>query len=233
MHDTTLFPGLVERMKKRRGGRDHIFETLEARRTALIVVDVQGFFCDPETSGGQNTNDIVPAVNQLADGVRTSGGTVVWIITTFTEETTKSWSTMFHDFCSPPVRERLLSGLGPGGWGHALHPHLVVKPGDLTVEKDRFSPFIADASTLHADLQARGIDTIVITGTETNVCCESTARDGMMLNYKTIMVSDANAAHDDNHHNSALSNVFGFVDVMTTDEVLSRLVPAAAQAAAE
>ena len=44
MHETTLFPGLVERMKKRRGGRDHIFETLEARRTALIVVDVQGFF---------------------------------------------------------------------------------------------------------------------------------------------------------------------------------------------
>lgn len=233
MHETALFPGLVERMKKRRGGRDHIFETLEAGKTALIVVDVQGFFCDPETSGGQNTIDIVPAVNQLADGFRAAGGTVVWIITTFTEKTAQSWSTMFHEFCSPPVRERLLTGLGPGGWGHALHPDLVVKPGDLTVEKDRFSPFIGDASTLHADLQARGIDTIVVTGTETNVCCESTARDGMMMNYKTIMVSDANAAHDDNHHNSALSNVFGFVDVMTTDEVLSRLAPASAQAAAE
>ena len=233
MHETTLFPGLVDRMKKRRGGRDHIFETLEARRTALIVVDVQGFFCDPETSGGRNTIDIVPAINTLADGVRAAGGTVVWIITTFTEETAKSWSTMFHEFCSPPVRERLLTGLGSGGWGHALHPDLVVKPGDLTVEKDRFSAFIANASTLHADLQAREIDTIVVTGTETNVCCESTARDGMMMNYKTIMVSDANAAHDDNHHGSALSNVFGFVDVMTTDEVLSRLVPASAQAAAE
>ena len=233
MHKTTLFPGLAERMKKRRGGRDHIFEILEASRTALIVVDVQDFFCDPKTSGGQNTIDIVPALNQLADRVRTSGGTVVWVITTFTEETTRSWSTMFHEFCSPLVRERLLSGLGPGGWGHALHSDLAVKPNDLTVEKDRFSPFIGDASTLHADLQAREIDTIVVAGTETNVCCESTARDGMMLNYKTIMVSDANAAHDDDHHNSALSNVFGFVDVMTTDEVLSRLMPTAARAAAE
>ena len=53
-----------------------------------------------------------------------------------------------------------------------------------------------------------------------------------MLNCKTAMVSDANSAHDDNHHNSALSNVFGFVDVMTVDEVLARLAPAA-QAAAE
>ena len=209
MHDTTFFPGLAERMKKRRGGRDHIFEILEASRTALIVVDVQRFFCDPETPGGKNTNEIVPALNQLANGVRTSGGKVVWVITTFTEETTKSWSTMFHEFCSPPVRERLLSGLGPGGWGHALHPDLVVKPSDLTVEKDRFSPFIGDASTLNAVLQAHGIDTILVTGTETNVCCESTARDGMMLNYKTIMVSDANAAHDTNHHNSALINFLG------------------------
>ena len=104
MHETALFPGLVERMKKRRGGRDHIFETLEAGKTALIVVDVQGFFCDPETSGGQNAIDIVPSVNQLADGFRAAGGTVVWIITTFTEKTAQSWSTMFHEFCSPPVR---------------------------------------------------------------------------------------------------------------------------------
>lgn len=232
MHDTALFPGLADRMAKRRGGRTHIFDTLDAARTALIVVDMQTFFCDTATTGGQNTVDIVPSVNRLAAGMRAAGGTVVWIVTTFTETTARTWSTLFDVFCSPPVRERLLGGLGPGGWGHGLHADLVVAPGDLTIAKDRFSPFIANASSLHTDLQARGIDTIVITGTETNVCCESTARDGMMLNYKTVMVSDANAAHDDAHHNSALSNVYGFVDVMTVDEVLARLAPAA-QAAAE
>ncbi len=232
MHETALFPGLAERMAKRRGGRTHIFERLDPARSALIVVDIQEFFCDPATSGGQNTIDIVPTVNRLADGFRAAGGTVVWIVTTFTDKSARSWSTLFDVFCAPPVRERILGGLGPGGWGHALHPDLVVKDGDLTVEKDRFSPFIADASNLHEVLQERGLDTLVITGTETNVCCESTARDAMMLNYQTIMVSDANSAHDDNHHNSALSNVYGFVDVMTADEVLARLVPAS-QAAAE
>lgn len=232
MHKTALFPGLIERMAKRRDGRTHIFDTLDPARSALIVVDMQTFFCDPATSGGQNTIDIVPAVNKLADGFRAAGGTVVWIITTFTEKSAKSWSTMFDVFCSPQTRERILGGLGPGGWGHALHPDLIVKNGDLTVEKDRFSPFIADASDLHQVLRKRGLDTLVVTGTETNVCCKSTARDAMMLNYKTIMVSDANSAHDDNHHNSALSNVYGFIDIMTADEVLERLT-APGRAAAE
>lgn len=231
MHTTALFPGLVERMAKRRGGRTHIFDTLDPARTALVVVDMQTFFCDPETSGGRHTIDIVPAVNRLATATRAAGGTVVWIVTTFTEKSAQGWSVLFDVFCSPPVRERLLGGLGPGGWGHALHPDLVVEAGDLTIEKDRFSPFIADASTLHDALQARGLDTVVITGTETNVCCETTARDAMMLNYKTIMVSDANSAHDDAHHNSALSNVYGFVDVMTADEVIARLGAAKREAA--
>jgi len=232
MHKTALFPGLAERMAKRRGGRTHVYETLDATRTAVINVDIQTFFCDPATSGGQNTIDIVPTVNRLNAGVRAAGGTVVWIVTTFTEKSAESWSTLFDVFCSPETRERILGGLGPGGWGHALHPDLAVEAGDVTVEKDRFSPFIPGASDLHEVLQARGIDTVVITGTETNVCCESTARDAMMMNYKTLMVSDANSAHDDNHHNSALSNVYGFIDVMTADEVLSRLV-AADRAAAE
>jgi ureidoacrylate peracid hydrolase len=231
MHTTALFPGLVERMAKRRGGRTHIFDTLDPARSALIVVDMQTFFCDPATSGGQHTIDIVPAVNRLAAATRAAGGTVVWIVTTFTEKSAQTWSVLFDVFCSPPVRERLLGGLGPGGWGHGLHPDLVVEADDLTIEKDRFSPFIADASNLHDVLQARGLDTVVITGTETNVCCETTARDAMMLNYKTIMVSDANSAHDDDHHNSALSNVYGFVDVMTADEVIARLGAAKREAA--
>lgn len=231
MHTTALFPGLVERMAKRRGGRTHIFDTLDPARTALVVVDMQTFFCDPATSGGRHTIDIVPAVNRLAAATRAAGGTVVWIVTTFTEKSAQGWSVLFDVFCSPPVRERLLGGLGPGGWGHALHPDLVVEAGDLTIEKDRFSPFIADASNLHDVLRARGLDTVVITGTETNVCCETTARDAMMLNYKTVMVSDANSAHDDNHHNSALSNVYGFVDVMTADEVIVRLGAAKREAA--
>jgi len=68
---------------------------------------------------------------------------------------------------------------------------------------------------------------VLVAGTLTNVCCESTARDAMMLDYRVVMVSDCNATLSDETHANSLNNfVVYFGDVMTTDETLSRLVPA-------
>jgi ureidoacrylate peracid hydrolase len=73
-------------------------------------------------------------------------------------------------------------------------------------------------------LREAGIDTVIITGTVTNTCCESTARDAMMLNYKTIFVSDANACRTDEEHNTTLGNILRiFGDVASTQEVIGRL----------
>jgi hypothetical protein len=78
--------------------------------------------------------------------------------------------------------------------GYALWSALEVMPQDLHVEKTRFRVFIQGSSDIERVLRERGIDTVLIAGTVTNVCCESTARDAMMRNFRTIMVTDANAA---------------------------------------
>ncbi|HXW29054.1 MAG TPA: isochorismatase family protein [Xanthobacteraceae bacterium] len=90
------------------------------------------------------------------------------------------------------------------------------------------------ASDLPARLRAQGYDTVLITGTVTNVCCESSARDAMMLNFKTIMVSDGDAARTDAEHNATLASFYSvFGDVMDTDFLIARLeVNAATRAAA-
>jgi ureidoacrylate peracid hydrolase len=86
------------------------------------------------------------------------------------------------------------------------------------VEKNRYSAFIQGSSDLADVLRARGLDTLLITGTVTNVCCESTARDAMMLNFKTVMVSDGNAAVTGDDHNASLIAFYLiFGDVMSTD----------------
>jgi ureidoacrylate peracid hydrolase len=65
---------------------------------------------------------------------------------------------------------------------------------------------------------------VLVTGTVTNVCCESTARDAMMLNFKTIMVTDGNAAVTDEDHNASLCAFYlTFGDIMSTDMLVTCL----------
>ena len=71
---------------------------------------------------------------------------------------------------------------------------------------------------------------MLIAGTVTNVCCESTARDAMMRNFRAIMVTDANAAFTDEEHNAALTSFYlVFGDIMSTDMLIGLLAHNAAR----
>ena len=85
----------------------------------------------------------------------------------------------------------------------SLWPELDVRPQDEIIEKYRFSGFLPGTSELPDRLRTRGFDTVLITGTVTNVCCESSARDAMMTSFKTIMVSDGNSAMTRAEHDAA------------------------------
>ena len=108
-----------------------------------------------------------------------------------------------------------------------MFPALEPLASDLRVKKIKYSAFIAGSSDIDGQLKSRGVDTVLIAGTATNVCCESSARDAMMLDYRVIMLSDANAASTDEEHAATLNNfMLFFGDVMTVDEAISRLVSA-------
>jgi ureidoacrylate peracid hydrolase len=110
------------------------------------------------------------------------------------------------------------------GDGYAYWHLNDIQPEDAQITKTRYSAFIQGASNLEQHLRDRGIDTLLIAGTATNVCCESSARDAMMLNFKVAMVSDALATHSDEEHNATLSAFYGqFGDVQTTDQALQSL----------
>ena len=134
------------------------------------------------------------------------------------------WSTWFTYFATPERRKAMSETFCRGRHGFELWPELEVQAKDLIVDKTRFGAFVPGSSDLHDILQARGIDTLIITGTATNVCCESTARDAMQMNYKVIFVADANATNTDAEHNATLNNMVRlFADVMTTEELLGFL----------
>ena len=218
MHKISISQSVIDRVVARRG-REHIFDDLDPAKTALVVVDMQNGFMLHEVAHSPcaMAHAIVPNINRLAEAVRAHGGAVVWIQTTFTDETLTSWSTLYG-MVGPKGEEKRRRSLSVGGKGYELFAGLKVEPQDPIVEKKRYSAFIQGSSNIEEVLRARGLDTLLITGTVTNVCCESTARDAMMRNFKTIMVTDGNAANTDEDHNAALSNFYlTFGDIMSTD----------------
>ena len=225
MHKIALNPSVVEATLARRGRR-HVFADLDPRRTALLVVDLQNAYLDEalDNSFVRHALDIVPNVNRIAATVRRTGGLIVWIQNTATEESLEDWSVYNRRMLTAARRDHRYEGIGEGKPGHAIWPGLEVEPDDLKVRKTRYSAFIRGASDLEEILRRRGIDTVIVTGTGTGTCCESTARDAMMLNFATIMVSDGNACATDEEHNAALTAFYrNFGDVMSTDELVGFL----------
>jgi ureidoacrylate peracid hydrolase len=220
----TLPDDVVERVIQRRGSA-HPFAALDAAKTALVVIDMQHAFMNDAVGHAvcPSARDIVPAINRLAAALRQAGGAVFWVRMTHDDRCLNDWSVAF-EIATPEARAKRIAALTAGSLGHSLWPELDVELQDEIVDKYRFSGFLPGTSELPERLRARGFDTVLITGTVTNVCCESSARDAMMSNFRTIMVSDGNAALTQHEHDAALTafyNVFG--DVMDTDMLIAAL----------
>jgi ureidoacrylate peracid hydrolase len=226
MHRVELPADLLQRLEARRG-RLRVFDRLEPRSTALLVIDMQNAFVHPdgfacvETAAG-----IVPNINRLAGAVRDAGGAVAWVRVSLTAAGRGAWNMYFENFTPAAHRDEWRAQLTPGHPQHEFWPALDIDAADWIVDKDRFSAFVEGASDLEARLRRQDIDTLLVTGTLTNICCESTARDAMMRDFRTLMIADANAARTDEDHLAGLRTfvqVFG--DVVATDEAL-RLIEA-------
>jgi ureidoacrylate peracid hydrolase len=224
LNGTTIPDFVVQRVIARRGN-EHCFAELEPARTALVVIDLQHAFMNDAVGHAvvPAARDIVPAVNRLAAAVREAGGGVFWIKMTHDDRCLEDWSVAF-ELATVAMREKRIAALSEGTLGHDLWPELDVLPQDEIIKKYRYSAFMPGTSELPDRLRARGFDTVLITGTVTNVCCESSARDANMTNFRTIMVSDGNAANSQEEHDASLAafyNIFG--DVMDTDMIIADL----------
>jgi ureidoacrylate peracid hydrolase len=221
MHNSVIYPSVIQRVEQRRGGL-RVFDRLISKRTAHVVVDLQnGFMAPGAVAEIAEARAIVPAVNRISEALRAAGGLVVYIQNTMDEVAIRTWSTYFDYFCTPARRQRMIDAFTPGTEGHTLWSGLDVRPEDLKVPKRRFGAFAPGASDLHAILQDRDIDTLIVTGTASQVCCESTARDAMMLNYKVFFIADGNATYNDEEHNATLSAMaHTFCDVIDSDAAI-------------
>ena len=211
---------IVDRVLERRG-RLHLYERLDPRRTALLVIDMQNaFVAQGAPVEVPAARGIVPAINRFAAELRKLRVPVIWVCHR-NDPDGKDWERFFGGFVAPHARAAAARALSAGDPLQRIYGELTVAPGDLATTKNRYSALIGQSSNLGSLLKQHNIDTLLIAGTKTNVCCECTARDAMMLDYKVVMLSDCTAALSDGEHLATLENVIQqFGDVMTSDEVL-------------
>lgn len=211
----------------RRMGRLNRLFKIDFTKTALIVIDMQDGFCSPNGClENPDTRNIVDNINRLSTKCRARGVPVVWVRFQIKSDQSNSGLWPLFQPTSPyfgrknPIKEFSESGSGAGVWSKLS----VDLEKDIEVVKNRYSAFVPGSSDLDKILKARGIDTLIIAGVGTNVCCESTARDAMMLNYKVIFVGDANATIGKIFHEVTLMNIkMFFGDVVSTEEIVREL----------
>jgi ureidoacrylate peracid hydrolase len=220
MHDINIIPEVRERTIANRGGL-WAFESIDPRKTCHIVIDLQhGFMEKGALLEVPVAREIVSNVNAISRALRAAGGLVAY--TRWTYRADDPWSNWYGIGLSPKTSQAFREAFAPGTHDHGLWPELDLLPQDVEVDKTRFSAFTPGTCDLKGVLDARGIDTVIITGTLTNSCCESTARDACQLNYKTIFVADATATVTDVEHNGTLNSLSPvYADIMTTEKVLS------------
>jgi ureidoacrylate peracid hydrolase len=189
-------------------------EKVDPRWAALLIVDMQNDYLADQGVLGREGRDlsycraIVDPVAGLIRAARRSGVAVVFI---------RNWHSAASDSdvwleASNRRHPGGLRSAEAGTWGAEWYPPLLPEPNDLQIKKTRYDAFIN--TDLDEQLRARGIRSVVICGTTTNVCVESTARAAHMRDYYLVVPADGCGAPDPDLHRNTLINIdrqFGVV----------------------
>jgi nicotinamidase-related amidase len=207
-----------------RGSALNAFARLEVGATALVNIDMQTvFLAQGQAFANPHARDIVGKVNALSRAMRKIGAPVIWTRQTCVREGPLAPAPWQYDLGDPVIAAGI-AALQAGADGQALYPAMEVDEGDIVVDKYRYGAFSCPAGALGAALSALGTRMVVLTGTQTNLCCETTAREANMAGYKVIVVSDATASLTDAEHNAALLNLrLNFADVRRARGVVAMI----------
>ena len=189
---------------------------MPAAQTALLVIDMQNDFVEesalfevPDARSG------LPGLAAFIADMRARGVPVCYTRHTYDPSDNVVEAEMFPNLAEGGLRE------GSRGWD--IHPSLAPTPEDVVIDKPRYDAFYR--TNLDDELRARGTTHLLIVGTMTEVCCESTARAGMVRDYRVTMVRDLNFSRAPEKHAATLATFAShFGQVHSSTEVRSLLV---------
>ncbi|GAB3757646.1 cysteine hydrolase family protein [Microlunatus parietis] len=161
--------------------------TVVPDRTALINVDMQNCFVEGYPSSAPDGPATLARVNGLAEVCRAAG-----ILVVHTSHVLRRDGSNVGVLGE--INPLVLGMLTEGSESAALHPDLVIDDRDVLLEKPRHGAF--QSTDLDLILHARGVDTVIISGFATSVCCETTAREAVARDFRVLFLSDGTATAD-------------------------------------
>jgi len=191
-------------------------------RTALVNVDMQNCFVEGSPISAPDGLAVLDRINRFAAVCRTAGILVI-----------HTSHVLRHDGSNMGVLGEMalhVKGgiINKGAESAALHKGLVVDARDILLDKPRFGAF--HGTDLELILRTRGIDTVIISGITTNVCCETTAREAMVRDFHVFFLSDGTATRGMGNASAAelqkatLTTLgFLFAQVLTVDEMRQKI----------
>ena len=204
--------------------------------TAVIVVDMQNAFLSPGGMFDEAGYDISEAPDCIANNarllpaLRAAGVTMVYLKMSYSEDYSDSGgpgSPNYHKELGLALMQAKPEKWGKyvteGTWDEEVVEQIAPQPGDIVVRKQRYSGF--KGTNLDMILKTLGVRYCLYTGVATNVCVETTLRDGFLLDYWPILVTDAcnNSGPEQNRLATEWNVEHAFGWITTTDEVLSVL----------
>ncbi len=186
---------------------------VDPSHSALIVVDMQNDFLveggmfDKEGYDIRPIQVMVPRLINLIDRAREVGLAIIYSQDLYSSENNWYLSDVHLEqaqrkrkgsYVEYPVCER-------NAWNGDFYQGIRPLPGEVVIDKHRFSVF-ADTD-LDLILRSKGIRTLIMSGTATNVCVEGTARDGFMKDYYIVFLKDCTATVSEEMHNNTLKNI--------------------------
>ena len=212
-----------ERLARIRGDL-RLYTDLRPAETAFVVIDMQNAFV---AEGGvievPAAREIIPVINRTAVACRELGVPVIWI-RSHHPKGGSDWRHFFDHFVRPERREAAAAALSDDAPTSRFHPDMDIRDEDYIVFKNRYSCLIPGSSSLERLVRSLGCDTLLLAGTKTNICVESTARDAMMLDFRVVVLSDATAALTDEEHQASLNVLIQeFADILVTGDVIDEL----------
>lgn len=194
-------------------------EQVQPAQTAVLVVDMQNDFCSPDgyLATARNydvsyADGVADAIGTLVNATRARGATIVWVRSHYD-----------FKYLAPPhiVKRREEGCCLEGSWGADFY-RLSPAPGDVMADKHRFSAF--SGTDLDARLKAMGITTLIVTGVATNVCVDSTLRDGFFAGFYIVVPSDCVGSNSRAGHEGTLATVRNNIGIVaSSDEIIAAL----------